>query len=66
MLENGVLRKIFGPKSEEITANWRKLHNDELHNLFTISNIMRVIKARRMRWTEHGELGKNGNACSVY
>jgi hypothetical protein len=51
-LENGVLRKIFGPKTEE-DGSWRKLHNDELHNLYSSPNIVRVIKSRRMRWAGH-------------
>jgi hypothetical protein len=50
--ENTVLRKIFGPKKEE-DGLWRKLHNDELHSLYSSPNIVRVIKSRRMRWTEH-------------
>jgi hypothetical protein len=44
--------KIFGPKREE-GGSWRKLHNDELHSLYSSLNIVRVIKARRMRWAEH-------------
>jgi hypothetical protein len=47
--ENRVLRRIFGPKREE-EISWRKLHNDELHNLYSSPNIVRVIKSRRMRW----------------
>jgi hypothetical protein len=49
VFENRVLRKIFGPKREE-DGSWRKLHNDEIHNLYSSSNIVRVIKSRRMRW----------------
>jgi hypothetical protein len=45
------LRKIFGPKREE--GSWRKVHNDELHDLYSSPNIARVIKSRRMRWAEH-------------
>jgi hypothetical protein len=52
VFENRVLRKIFGPKREE-DRSWRKLHNDELHSLYSSSNIVRVIKSRRMRWASH-------------
>jgi hypothetical protein len=50
--ENRVLRRIFGPKREE-DGSWRKLHNDELHNLYSSPNIVRVIKSRRMKWSGH-------------
>jgi hypothetical protein len=50
---NSVLRRIFGPKRGEVTGEWRKLHNDELHDLYSSPNIFRVIKWRRMRWAEH-------------
>jgi hypothetical protein len=49
VFENTVLRRIFGPKREE-DGSWRKLHNDELHSLYTSLNSVRVIKSRRMRW----------------
>jgi hypothetical protein len=49
VLENRVLRRIFGPKRDEIRGEWRKLHNEELHNLYSSPNILRVIKSRRMR-----------------
>jgi hypothetical protein len=52
VFENGVLRRIFGPKRED-DGSWRKLHNDELHNLYSSPNIVRVIKSRRMRWAGH-------------
>jgi hypothetical protein len=52
IFENRVLRKIFGPKREE-NGLWRKLHNDELHSLYSSPNIVRVIKLRRMRWAGH-------------
>jgi hypothetical protein len=50
--ENRMLRKIYGPKREE-NGSWRKLHNGELHSLYSSSNIVRVIKSRRMRWARH-------------
>jgi len=58
VLENRVLRKIFGPKRDEVTREWRKLHNVELNNLYTSTNIVRVIKSRRTRWAGH--VGPNG------
>jgi hypothetical protein len=48
-----VLRRIFGPKRDEVTGGWRILHNEELHGLYSSPSIVRVIKARRMRWTGH-------------
>jgi hypothetical protein len=52
IFENRVLRKIFGPEREE-DGLWRKLHNDELHSLYSSPNIVRVIKSRRLRWVGH-------------
>jgi hypothetical protein len=52
VFENSLLRRIFGPKREE-AGSWRKLHNNELHSLYSSSNIIRVIRSRRMRWTGH-------------
>jgi hypothetical protein len=51
--ENRVLRRILGPKREEVEGIWRRLHNEELHKLYTTLNIIRVIKSRRMRWVVH-------------
>jgi hypothetical protein len=48
VFENRVLRRIFGPKREEVTGDWRKLHNEELHNLYSSPNIIRIIKSRAM------------------
>jgi hypothetical protein len=53
VFKNRVLRRIFGPKRDEVTGGWRKLHNEELHGLHTSSSIVGVIKARRMRWAGH-------------
>jgi hypothetical protein len=48
-----VLRRIFGPKGDEVTGGWKKLHNEELHNLYPSPSIIRMIKSRRMRWAGH-------------
>jgi hypothetical protein len=53
MFENRVLRRIFVPKRDEATGDWRKLHNEELHILYSYLNIIRQIKSRRMRWAGH-------------
>ena len=48
-----MLRRVFGPKRDEVTGEWRKLHNAELSDLYSLPNIMRVVKSRRMRWAGH-------------
>jgi hypothetical protein len=53
MFENRVLRRIFGPKRDEETGGWRKLHNEEFHNLYSSPSLIRMIKSRRMRLVEH-------------
>jgi len=61
VFENRVLRGIFGLKSDEVTREWRKLHNEELLDLYSSSNIVWVIKPRRMRWAVHvGRMGESG------
>jgi hypothetical protein len=63
VFENRVLRKIFGPKREE-DGLWRKLHNDEIHDLYSSPNIVRMIKSRRMRWADH--VARMGEGRDVY
>jgi hypothetical protein len=59
-------RTIFGPKRDEVTGGWRKMHNEELHNLYSSPSINRMIKSRRMRWTGHAErMGENRNAYRI-
>jgi hypothetical protein len=61
VFENRVLRRIFGPKRDDVTRDWRKLHNEELHNLYSSLNIIRMYKSRRMRWAGHvAQMGRPG------
>jgi len=53
VFENRVLRRVFGPKRDEATGEWRKLHNEELSDLYSLPNIVQVVKLRRMRWAGH-------------
>jgi len=53
LFENRVLRRIFGPKRDEVTGEWRKLHNEEFNDLYFSPNIVRVIKSRQMSWAGH-------------
>jgi hypothetical protein len=53
VFENRVLRRIFGPKRDEVTGEWRRLHNKELYALYSSPNIIRVMKSRRLRWAGH-------------
>jgi hypothetical protein len=63
VFENRVLRRIFGSKRDEVTGDWRKLHNEELHNLYSSPNIIRLIKPKRMRWAGHvTRMGETRNA----
>jgi hypothetical protein len=63
---NRVLRRIFGPKRDEVTGEWRKLHNEELHNLYSSSNLIRMVKSRRMRWAGHvARMGETRNAYRI-
>jgi hypothetical protein len=53
VFENRVLWRMFGPKRDEVTGEWRKLHNEEFNELYSLPNIVRVVKSRRMRWAGH-------------
>jgi hypothetical protein len=64
VFENRVLRRIFGPKRNGVTGGWRKLHNKELHNLYSSPSIIRFIKLRRMRWAGHA--ARMGEMRNVY
>jgi hypothetical protein len=67
VFENRVLRRIFGPKRDEVTGGWRKLHNEGLYNLCSSPNIIRMIKRKRMRWAGHvARIEEKGNACGIY
>jgi hypothetical protein len=66
VFENKVLRRIFGPKMDEVTGEWRKLHNVELHNFYSSTDIIRQIKTKRMRWAGHVEsMGEGRNLYRV-
>jgi hypothetical protein len=53
VFENRVLRRVLGPKRDEVTGEWRKLHNEEINDLYSLPNIVQVVKSRRMRWAGH-------------
>jgi hypothetical protein len=62
MFENRVLRRIFGPKNDEVMGEWRKLRNEELHDLYSSQSVIRMIKLRRVRWVGHvSRMGKKRN-----
>jgi hypothetical protein len=64
MFQNRVFRRIFGPKRDEVTGKWRKLYNEELHDLYSSPNIVRVIESRRIRWVGHVARIGRGEACT--
>jgi hypothetical protein len=66
VFENRVLRRIFGPKRDKVTGEWRRLYNEELNDLYSSPTIIRVIKSRRMRWAEHvARMGEGRGAYSI-
>jgi hypothetical protein len=66
VFENRVVRRIFGPKRDEVMGGWRKLHNEELHNLYSSPHLIRMIKSRRMRWVGHvARMEEKRNACRI-
>jgi hypothetical protein len=63
VFENRVLRRIFGRKRDEVIGGWKKLHSEELHNLYSSPSIVSMIKSRQMRWTGHeARIGEKRNA----
>jgi len=64
VFENRVLRRIYGPKRDEVTGEWRKLHNEDLNDLYSSPNIIRVIKSRTVRWA--GQVARMGDSRDVY
>jgi len=66
VFENRVFRRVFGPKRDKMTGEWRKLHNEELYDLYCSPYIVRVIKSRRMRWAGHvARMGEGRGGCRV-
>jgi len=66
VFDNRVLRRVFGPKKNEVTGEWRKLHNEELRDLYSLPNIVRVVKSRRMRWAGHVARMGRGEGCTGF
>jgi hypothetical protein len=67
VFENKVLGIIFGPRRDDVTGDWRNLHNEELHNLYCSLNIIRMMKSRWMRWAAHvARVGATRNACGIW
>jgi hypothetical protein len=64
VFENRVLRRVFGRKRDEVKGEWKKLHNEELRDLYSLPNIVRVVKSRRMRWAGH--VARMGEGRGVY
>ena len=63
---NRVLRRVFGPKRDEVTGEWRKLHNEELSDLYSLPNTVRVVKPKRIRWAWHVARMERGEVCTGF
>jgi hypothetical protein len=67
VFENRVLRRIFGRKRDEVVGECRKMHNEEVHNLYSSPNIIRIMKSMRMRWAGHvARMGRKGRRISCW
>jgi hypothetical protein len=67
VFENRVLRRIIGPKRDEVTGEWRKRHNEELRDLYSLPSIIIIIKSRRMRWAGHvARMGRRGTRIGYW
>jgi hypothetical protein len=67
VFENRVLRKVLGPKRDEVTEEWRKLNNEELRDLYSLPNIVRISKSSRMRWAGHvARIGRKGTRIGYW
>jgi hypothetical protein len=66
VFENSVLRRIFGPRRDDVTEEWRKLHDGELHILYSSPDIIRQVKSRRMRWAGHVARMEEGEMCTGF
>jgi hypothetical protein len=66
VFENWVLRRIFGPRGDDVTGEWRKLHNEELNDLYSVHPFFRVIKPRRVKWVRHGALWGRGEVYTEF
>jgi hypothetical protein len=67
VFENRVLRRIFGPKNDEVTGEWGKLHNEELRGLYSSPSIIRIMKSRRMKWAGHvARMGRRGTRIDCW
>jgi hypothetical protein len=66
VFENTVLKRIFGPKRDEVMGEWRKLHSEELHNLYSSPDVIRQVKSRHMRWAGHVHAWERNEKCTRF